>query len=125
MFSKNASLPYRTILILFMTINIDGDGVRYLPKTALNIVTGVANRPVVVDVGSYLGMGAAGGFVIKFSSIGRETGQLVRRILDGEDASQIAITASQASGPMFDWRAAATMGSIRSAASAGQRNLIS
>ena len=91
--------------ILFMTINIDGDGVRYLPKTALNIITGVANRPVVVDVGSYLGMGAAGGFVIKPPSIGRETGQLVRRILDREDASQIAIAASQASGPMFDWRA--------------------
>ena len=99
-----ATLPNDSA-ILFTTINIDGDGMRYLPKTALNIITDVANRPVVVDVASYLGMGAAGGFVIKPPAIGRETGQLVGRILEGEDVSQIPIAPSQAAGPMFDWRA--------------------
>jgi signal transduction histidine kinase len=91
--------------ILFTTVNIDGDGVRLLPREALKIITDAANRPVVVDVSSYLGIGAAGGFVIKPLLIGRETGQLVRRILDGENASRIAVAASQASGSVFDWRA--------------------
>jgi signal transduction histidine kinase len=91
--------------IIFTTINIDGDGVRYLPRAALNTITNAANRPVVVDVASYLGTGAAGGLVIKPPVLGREAGQLVRRILDGEDASRIAVAPSQASGPVFDWRA--------------------
>jgi signal transduction histidine kinase len=99
-----ASLPDDSAII-FTTINIDGDGVRYLPRAALNTITNAANRPVVVDVASYLGTGAAGGLVIKPPVLGREAGQLVRRILDGEDASRIAVAPSQASGPVFDWRA--------------------
>jgi signal transduction histidine kinase len=89
--------------ILYTTINIDGDGQYFLPRDALKILLSAANRPIVVDVGTHMGFGAAGGFALMSAPVGRETAQIVSRILEGEDAAQIPIVPSNAMKLAFDW----------------------
>lgn len=89
--------------ILYTTINIDGDGQYFQPRDALKILLSVTNRPIVVDVASHLDLGAAGGFALKSGAVGRETAQIVSRILEGEDAAQIPVTASNAMKLVFNW----------------------
>ena len=99
-----AALPV-DLAIAYTTINIDGDGLRFIPREALNVVVAAANRPIVIDVASNLGSGAVGGIVVKPLEMGREVSALVSRILAGEDASQIPIAPSNAVSAIFDWNA--------------------
>jgi signal transduction histidine kinase len=89
--------------ILYTTINVDGDGRLFTPREALRVLSREANRPIVVDIETFLGHGGTGGFVFHPAIVGQETAQLVSRILRGEDASKMAITPSAAITPAFDW----------------------
>jgi signal transduction histidine kinase len=64
----------------------------------------VANRPIVVDVETFLGRGAVGGFVITGSSLGTEAASTALRILDGESVSTIPIRKGELARPVFDGR---------------------
>ncbi len=94
-----------TSAILYTTINIDGEGKVFTPRAALALIAAAANRPIVVDVVTYIGDGATGGLVFMPEPVGEAAARLVLRILDGEDASQIPVTnQSDAVKPVFDWR---------------------
>jgi len=98
-----ASLPSDSA-ILYTAITDDGAGTTYLPQEAGRVVAEAANRPVVVDVDNRIGRGVTGGVVVRPTLIGEEAAQLVLRIFDGEDASQIPHDISESMKPVFDWR---------------------
>jgi signal transduction histidine kinase len=98
-----ASLP-NSSAILYTAVTSDGTGYQYLPNEALAAIAKTANRPIVVDVDNRLGHGATGGFVIVSTLIGEEAAQLMLRVFNGENASTIPITTSNAVKPIFDWR---------------------
>ncbi len=94
-----------TSAILYTAINIDGAGKVFTPRAALALIVAAANRPIVVDVVTYIGDGAIGGMVFMPEPVGEAAARLVLRVLDGEDASQLPMTnQSDAVKPVFDWR---------------------
>jgi ABC-type uncharacterized transport system substrate-binding protein len=98
-----AGLPDNSA-ILYTTVTKDGTGHQYLPNEALAAIAKTANRPIVVDVYNRLGHGATGGIVIVSTLIGEEAAHLMLRVFNGENASAIPITTSNAVKPVFDWR---------------------
>ena len=98
-----ASLPNGSA-ILYTAVTTDGTGNQYLPNEALAAIAKTANRPIVVDVDNRLGHGATGGFVVVPTLIGEEAARLMLRVFNGENASTIPITTSNAVKPVFDWR---------------------
>jgi signal transduction histidine kinase len=99
-----AALPGDSV-IFYLGINTGPAGAFASGAEALSLITAAANRPIVVEVETYLGSGAVGGFVQSPDRIGREAGVLALRILNGEDAAGIPVTVSDTLRPVFDWRA--------------------
>ena len=97
-----ASLPDDAAIIYTLFVN-DG-ATSYAPGHALALVAEVANRPIVVDFEQFLVRGVAGGFLIDTALIGRDAARLALRILDGENVSEMPITAGDFARPVFDWR---------------------
>jgi signal transduction histidine kinase len=97
-----AALPDHTA-ILYFGINFDHQGT-YVGAEVLPLIAEAANRPIVINVEPFLGSGATGGFILSPNEIGQEAGQLVRRVLGGEDASSIPVTRGNSLKPIFDWR---------------------
>ena len=95
-----AGLPDNSA-ILYTTMTTDGTGNQYLPNEALAAIAKTANRPIVVDVDNRLGHGATGGFVIVPTLIGGEAAHLMLRVFNGESASAIPITTSNAVKPVI------------------------
>ena len=90
--------------IIYTTLHVDGAGVTYISRDALVAVAEVANRPIVVDAETLVGVGGIGGLVAVPEPIGRESALLALRILNGEKASSIPITTGDFIRPVFDWR---------------------
>jgi C4-dicarboxylate-specific signal transduction histidine kinase len=101
--TRVSTLPDHTAII-YTAIYSDGHGTYYPPADAVALVAEAANRPVVVCVETFVGRGAVGGFVMIPSIIGEKAAHDALRILDGESASNIAITAGNSVRPIFDWR---------------------
>ena len=97
-----SALPDRTV-IFYLGINVDPDAA-YVPAEVLPLLTEVANQPIIVDLETFLGNGAIGGFIVRPTQIGRDAARLVLRILDGEDASDVPVTTGDSLRPIFDWR---------------------
>jgi signal transduction histidine kinase len=90
--------------IVYTPIYRDGTGTTHNPVEALKAVAGAANRPIVVDSEDFIGMGATGGFVMSAEKVGREAGQRVARILNGESAANIPVVTTNFNTPVFDAR---------------------
>jgi len=76
----------------------------YAGAEVLPLITEVANRPVIVNVETYIGSGAVGGYLLSPTLIGEATGRIVLRVVAGESASSIPIAGGPTSKPTFDWR---------------------
>jgi hypothetical protein len=63
-----------------------------------------ANRPLVINVSSYLNKGAIGGYIVQAEPIGQQAARLALRILNGESASNISVV-KVASPLIFEWSA--------------------
>ena len=98
-----AALPDDTAIV-YTAINLDGAEVAYIPYEALAAVAEVANRPIVIDAETSIGYGGTGGLIVTAGPVGEEAAKLALRILDGEQASGIPITAGSFARPIFDWR---------------------
>jgi signal transduction histidine kinase len=101
---KRVAMLPQSAVIVYTTWTTDVAGNQYLPNEALEIIADAANRPIVIDVDNRLGHGGTGGFVAVSTLIGEEAADLVLRLFNGEGASQIPITSSDALKPIFDWR---------------------
>jgi signal transduction histidine kinase len=100
---RAAALPSKTA-ILYTSLFIDDEGTRYSARDALAAIASVANRPIVVDVESRIGLGATGGFVLDNVAYGQEVAALVLRILDGASVAANPVAISEFTRPIFDWR---------------------
>ncbi len=97
------ALPDDTAVI-YTGIYYDSKGVSYVPAELVKPIAEWANRPVVINVASYLAKGAIGGYIVLPELIGQQAAQLVLRILNGEDVSKIAIIKTR-SPLIFEWPA--------------------
>ena len=97
-----ANLPADSAIV-YTAIYVDGDGKVITPKEGLEIITQTANRPIVVDVESYIGLGATGGIMMRPEIVGRETADLVTRVFDEDSAAHIPVSVSNAMQPVFSW----------------------
>jgi signal transduction histidine kinase len=98
-----AALPDRSA-ILYTAVYSDGAGTYFPPAAALEMISAVANRPIIGAVETLIGPGATGGYVAIPAIVGREAAELALRVLDGEDASAIPIAVGSSLRPVFDWR---------------------
>jgi signal transduction histidine kinase len=98
-----AALPEGTA-IFYTRLSIGSDGAHIDPNDALELVFEVANRPIIVDQETRLGHGGTGGYLLEAAPIGEATARIVMRLLNGESASSIPITAGEFVKPVFAWR---------------------
>jgi signal transduction histidine kinase len=101
--ARVASLPDDSAII-YTSIYVDGAGVTYIPRLALDAIAEVANRPIVVDTEAQIGSGSAGGIVALAQPVGEETARLALRILDGANPADIPIKRGDFIKPVFDSR---------------------
>src|SRR5262249_14149540 len=88
--------------VIYTGIYYDSEGVPYVPAELVSTITAWSNRPVVVNVSSYLNKGAVGGYIVQADPIGQETARVALRILNGESASGIPV-ARVPSALVFEW----------------------
>lgn len=90
--------------IVYIPIYGDDTGVSHNPIEALKAIAEVANRPIVVDTDDFIGLGAAGGFVMSAEKAAKEVGRRVARILNGEGTATIPVVTRNFNIPVFDAR---------------------
>jgi signal transduction histidine kinase len=91
-------------VILYTAITNDGAGTTVIPSEVSQAIADVANRPIMIDVDNRIDRGGTGGRVVAPALVGEEAAQLVLRIFNGDSATQIPISVSDAMRPVFDWR---------------------
>jgi signal transduction histidine kinase len=101
--NRLASLPDRSA-ILYSAVYSDGEGTYFPPAHALGLLAEHANRPIIIASEAFLGHGSIGGFLLLPGGIGRDAGKLAMRVLAGESASDIPLSAGDYVRPVFDWR---------------------
>jgi signal transduction histidine kinase len=107
------ALPERTA-ILYTAMYSDGAGTYFPPANAVAMIAEVANRPIIVPFETYLGLGAAGGYVAIPSVIGDEAAKLALQIIDGRKPSSIPIEAGNSLRSVYDWQAMQRWGVLES-----------
>jgi signal transduction histidine kinase len=90
--------------VLYTGIYFTSEGISYVPAELVSQIAGWANRPVVVNVSSYLNKGAVGGYIVQSNPIGQQAGHMALRILAGESASSIPVE-KVPSQLIFEWPA--------------------
>jgi len=105
--------------IVYIPIYRDSTGASHNPAEALKTIADSANRPIVVDSEDFIGTGATGGFVMSAEKLGREAGQTVARIFNGESASSIPVVTKNFNTPVFDARKLKQWGISESSLPAG------
>jgi signal transduction histidine kinase len=97
------ALPDDTV-VLFLTMYRDAAGVPLVPRQVLKQLAAASNAPVFGLFDTYFGYGLVAGSTASFEAQGRRAGDLVVRILNGEDPATIGIQPPVVPGCMADWR---------------------
>jgi ABC-type uncharacterized transport system substrate-binding protein len=92
-----AALPPDSAVFYF-GINADQERTYSSAVEPLPLIAEAASQPIIGDAETEIGAGAIGGFVLSPDQIGRDAGRLIIRLLDGEDASDIAVTTGKDCG---------------------------
>ena len=111
------NLPDATAVI-YTGIYYDSEGVSHVPAELVVQIAEWANRPVVINVASYLGKGAVGGYIVRPEPLGQGAAQFALRILNGENASDVPVTKIP-SPLIFEWPALQRWGISESRLPAG------
>ena len=90
--------------VIYTGIYYTSEGVSYVPAELVRQIVEWANRPVVVNVTSYLNKGAIGAYIVQANLIGEQVGRIVLRILGGESALDIPVV-KVPSPLIFEWPA--------------------
>ena len=88
-------------VVLYLTMFRDGGGIPRVPRDVLAQIAEVSHAPVFGVFDSY---GIAAGSITTFAEQGRRTGELVARVLNGEDPSAIGIQPVGSPRCIADWR---------------------
>ena len=81
----------------------DGDGRSYLLHDAAALVAAASSAPVYTPVETLMGTGVVGGRVLSYEQIGRQSGGILGRLLNGEPGWQ-RMPKAPASVLQVDWR---------------------
>jgi signal transduction histidine kinase len=101
--TRLGSLP-DTAAVIYTGIYYTSEGVSYVPAELTSQIAEWANRPVVINVSSYLNKGAVGGYIVQANPIGQQAGRLALGILGGENASDLPVV-KVPSQLIFEWPA--------------------
>jgi PAS domain S-box-containing protein len=91
-------------VILYLTLQRDGNGSSFASAEAQLMVSKSANVPLFNFIDAALGYGSLGGRMTTVESYGRAAAEIVLRILSGENAGVIAPVVMRDNPPMFDLR---------------------
>jgi len=91
-------------IVLYLTMFRDGDGVPLVPRDVLTRVAAVSRAPVFGVFETYLDHGIVAGSIASYAEQGRRAGELVVKVLNGEDPSVIGVQTPMTSHCIADWR---------------------
>lgn len=97
------ALPPNTV-VLYLTVFRDGAGAPLVPRDVLTQITATSRAPVFGVFETYLGDGIVAGSITSYGAQGRHAGNLVARVLKGEDPEAIGIQPPLEPGCIADWR---------------------
>lgn len=100
---RAGQLPDRSIIII-TSFSVDGTGRVFTGQEGCALLAARANAPIFGIFRSYFGSGIVGGVLLDPVIVGRDTGALVARVLNGEPAASIAIRKTDVNIKAFDWR---------------------
>ncbi|MCC6193012.1 MAG: PAS domain-containing protein [Burkholderiales bacterium] len=83
---------------------VDGAGREFVPRDSVAMMAAVSGGPIYVPYATFLGTGAVGGRMPSFVEMGRESGAIVNRVLDGVSETSLQIPASIPAPAQLDWR---------------------
>ena len=90
-------------VVLYLTMFRDGAGAPQVPREVLTRLAEVSRAPIFGVFDTYLGHGIVAGSIAGFGAQGRRVGELVARVLNGEDPAAIGVQAPVAPSCMADW----------------------
>jgi len=96
-------LPPHT-MVYYLVVDRDGANENFHPLEYLDRISTVSNAPVYSWVDSAMGHGIVGGNLKRQVMQAREIAELSARVLNGESAEEIPVTAPNLSALEVDWR---------------------
>lgn len=100
---RGAALPPRSA-IGYGFLAVDAAGIPHMEPETLSRLCAAANAPVFGVCEEQLGHGIIGGRLFSSSVLGRATGRIAARILQGEPPATISPPVAGIGPPTFDWR---------------------
>jgi len=91
-------------VVLYVLMFRDGAGIPLVPRDVLARIAEISRAPVFGVFETYLGHGIAAGAIASYQTQGRRAGELVVRVLNGENPSAIGLQAPAQPGCIADWR---------------------
>jgi signal transduction histidine kinase len=101
---KRVSALPSTAAIIYTAIYRTSSGQQLVPLHALELLSEVANRPIVVDTDIFIGTGSTGGLVLSAELLSREMARQTAAVLQGSPVSSLPIITIDAVKPIFDAR---------------------
>jgi signal transduction histidine kinase len=101
--SRLATLPDRS-MVYYMLVYQDGAGANFPPNDYLDRVQSVARAPTYSWVDSGMDHGIVGGSLLSQQAVTEAVAGLALRVLRGEPASSIPVSASDLNVRQVDWR---------------------
>jgi len=90
--------------IVYLTMGTDAQGGAYGDEQVLSALHATANAPLFGAQSSLFGHGIVGGTMLSIGALGRSTGEVAGRILNGESPASLRVPPQSPSQTMFDWR---------------------
>jgi len=91
-------------LVLYLMVFRDGAGKPQVPRNVLRQIAAVSPVPVFGAFETYLGNGIVAGSITSYGEQGRLAGELVLRLLNGEDPAMLAAQPLLAPNCIADWQ---------------------
>jgi signal transduction histidine kinase len=82
----------------------DGHGKVSTPAESVKIMAAASAAPVFGPLNPFVGAGAVGGYVTSFEAMGRQAGQTVKALLDGESPASLRPPEIMPTALNVDWR---------------------
>jgi signal transduction histidine kinase len=91
-------------VVLFLSMLRDGDGAPRLSRDVLSQLEAVSAAPLFGIFETYLGGGITAGSIASFDAQGRRTGELVARVLNGEQPGALGVQPTVPAACIADWK---------------------
>ncbi|MFZ0240062.1 MAG: ATP-binding protein [Desulfobacterales bacterium] len=101
--NRVSRLPPATA-ILFLTVQRDGAGNRFVSAEAQQMVSMAANAPLYNFIDAAFGYGSVGGCMTALEANGRQAAEMILRVFSGEKAGAIEPVVVRRNPRLFDWR---------------------